>query len=118
MSTVIFDGECPVCTTLKDFTEERIETDSLEFLPFQREAIKLADSGLTQEEASQALYLITENGKRLRGARAVFEVMSQLPGAWGILGRIFRLPPLYWVAEPFYRWFARHRHGVSKFIDV
>ena len=113
---VVFDGECPVCNTLKDFAEDQARGNTLEFIPFQSNAIEAAAPDLSREEASRALYVITANGMRLRGAQAVFEVMSQLPGILGMLGKIMRLPPLYWIAEPFYRLFARHRHGVSKYL--
>jgi len=114
MSRVIFDGDCPICTTLKDFAEERSGEGVLSFTPFQSEVFHEVVPGLSEEEASQSLYVISEDGKRLRGARAVFEVLSQMPGLWGLSGKIFRLPPFHWLAEPFYRLFARHRHGVGK----
>jgi predicted DCC family thiol-disulfide oxidoreductase YuxK len=114
MSRVIFDGDCPVCTTLKDFVEERDSEEALNFIPFQSEAFQEVVPGLSKKEASQALFIISENGERLRGARAVFEVLSQMPGLWGVIGKMLRLPPFYWIAEPFYRLFARHRHGMGK----
>jgi predicted DCC family thiol-disulfide oxidoreductase YuxK len=113
---VIFDGECPVCTTLKEFAKDRIEDRDLAFIAFQEQDFEQAVPHLPVDEARQALYLVTENGKRLRGSRAVFEIMSEFPGFWGGLGKIFRLPPFYWIAEPFYRLFARHRHRVSKLL--
>ena len=117
MSKVIFDGECPVCASLKDFTEDRIEDRELAFIPYQSDDFEQSAPNLTMEDAKKALYVITEHGERLRGARAVFEIMSELPGISGIMGKILRLPPFYWIAEPFYRLFAKHRHGVSKFLQ-
>jgi len=116
MNIVIFDGECPVCISLKGFIEARSACGELDFIPFQSEVLGEAAPGLSQEEASRALVVVAANGKRLRGARAVCEALRQLPGAWGVIGKILGLPPFIWLAEPSYRLFARHRHGVGRFL--
>ncbi len=113
---VIYDGECPVCISLKDFAEKRTAQEPLEFIPFQSDIFPDQAEGLTRNLASQALYTLTDNGHQARGARAVFQVMICLPGFWGAAGRILSLPPLAWIAQPAYALFARHRHKISKWL--
>jgi predicted DCC family thiol-disulfide oxidoreductase YuxK len=110
-SKVIYDGDCPICQSLKDYSETRVQPETINFVPFQSKDLLNVATNLTQLETSQSLYFITETGQQFRGARAVFEVMSHMPGFWGAAGKILRVPPFYWIAEPFYRLFARHRHG-------
>ena len=114
--TVIFDGECPVCTNLKAFTENRLEDGELTFIAFQEKVFEQAAPHLSREEANRTIFVIGRNGKRFQGAKAVFEIMSALPGGWGFIGKVFRLPPIYWIAEPFYRLFANRRYVLSRFL--
>jgi predicted DCC family thiol-disulfide oxidoreductase YuxK len=111
---VIYDGSCPVCNSLKDFALKRDSNHQLDFVPYQVEDYAEQVSGLTQREASRSLYAIMENKEQLRGARAVFAAMGNLPRLWGAAGKTFSQPPFVWIAEPIYRLFARHRHGVSR----
>ena len=113
---IIYDGECPVCLSLKEFAETRDSEGAFDFIPFQAEDFDQHVPGLTKQEASQALIVRTIQGDQARGARAVFEMMKYLPGFWGVAGKIFSLPPLAWIAEPAYRLFARHRHKISQWL--
>ncbi len=113
---IIYDGECPVCLSLKEFAETRDPEGTFEFVPFQVENLAEHAEGLTRQETSQALYAITEDGNQTRGARAVFEMMKFLPGFWGVAGKILSIPPLAWLAEPAYGLFARHRHKISQWL--
>lgn len=110
---VIFDGECPVCTGLKDFSDAHSPPDEIEYIPYQQAYLDRQLPKLSLQETSQAIHVIDRDGRILQGARAVFEIMKKMSGWWGILGHIFALPPIYIMAEPFYRLFARHRHKVS-----
>lgn len=113
---VIFDGDCKFCTALKDFSEDKTDGRALNFIPLQSSEFDEVAPHLTRGTAEKALYVITSNGKQLRGSRAVFEIMRELPGVWGVIGKILGTPPIYWLAEPFYRWFAKHRHEINKFL--
>ncbi|MBC8505746.1 MAG: DUF393 domain-containing protein [Anaerolineales bacterium] len=110
---VIYDGDCPVCASLKEFAEKRNDRESIKFIPYQAKNLAKHAPGLTQEQTSQALYAISDRGIQSRGARAVFEVMKQLPGFWGAAGRILSLPPFVWLANPVYTLVAKHRHKIS-----
>lgn len=115
---VIYDGACGVCQALREWAERRDQHRRLTFIPYQAPDLERLVPGLTREVASQALYFVREDGWRFRGARAAFEVMKRWPGAWGWLGRLLALPPFHWLAEPFYRLFARHRGRVSRWLGL
>ena len=112
--TVIFDGDCGVCTALKDWAKGRDSDGNLEFIAYQTGNLEGISPGLTPELASQALYFVGRDSRRFRGARAVFETMQRLPGKWTALGKVLSFPPLSFVAEPFYRLFAHNRGAISR----
>ena len=59
-----------------------------------------------------AVQLIERNGKRSRGADAVFRALGRAPGLW-LLTRFGRLPGVRHIAEFAYRRVARHRAAAS-----
>jgi predicted DCC family thiol-disulfide oxidoreductase YuxK len=108
---VIFDGDCGLCQAARRWVQQRDRQGRLRFVAYQ---VACLPPGLTAEQAAQALYLLAPDGRRYRGARAVFETLRNLPGWWGLLGTVGALPPLSLLAEPFYRLVARHRAAVSR----
>lgn len=89
----------------------------------QREPLQTADLQalspvLTRQKGEEALTFVRAGGTRYSGARAVFETLRRLPGAWGVAGAILATPPLSWLAEPFYRLFARYRGRVSRALGL
>jgi acetyl esterase len=117
-SRVIYDGDCGVCVVLKDWVAGRDTAGNLEFITFQTGNLEEISPGLTPELASQALYLVGRDGRRFRGARAVFETMRRLLGLWGALGTVLSFPPLSFMAEPFYYLFARNRGRFSHWLGL
>jgi predicted DCC family thiol-disulfide oxidoreductase YuxK len=113
-ATVVFDGRCSVCSALKDHGERLDTKERLRWMPFQTADLGALSEGLTQEMASRSVYLVDADGKRYRGARAVFEAMKRLPGAWGVVGRVGAFPPFSLLAEPVYRLVARNRDRISR----
>jgi predicted DCC family thiol-disulfide oxidoreductase YuxK len=114
---IIYDGECPVCISLKEFSQKQISNDQIEFIPFQD--IKPEDKSLeiSLREASHSIFLIEDGQPPTRGAAAVFEIMQTMPGIWGAAGKFLAIPPLSWFAEPCYRLFARYRHIISRWLE-
>lgn len=63
------------------------------------------------EACKTALYVVTEDGKELRGADGVLFAMQKTgfaPG-WALL----RLPPFVWIARLVYGYIAKNRSRVS-----
>ena len=111
---VIFDGDCGVCSALKNWAQKLDTAGRLHFVAYQAANLGEIAPGLAPQMASQALYFVRRDGVRFRGARAIFETLRRLPGVWGVWGAIGSFPPLSLLAEPFYRLFARYRGHVSR----
>jgi predicted DCC family thiol-disulfide oxidoreductase YuxK len=112
---IVYDGNCPVCRTLKGQAESHLDRGQFEFQAFQLADLEELSPGLTPEMAEQAMYLVLGNGRRVGGARAFFAVMRQMEGFWGLVGRL--LYPISPMLEPFYRLFARHRHRIAPWFE-
>jgi predicted DCC family thiol-disulfide oxidoreductase YuxK len=112
---IVYDGDCPVCRTLKAVAEHRLDQDTVKFAPFQAADLEQLSPGLTPEMAEQAMYLILKDGRRVGGARAFLSAMRQMEGPWGLLGRL--LYPLGPILEPFYKLFARYRHWIAPLFE-
>ena len=115
---VIFDGDCGVCSALKDWVAGRDTAGNLEFITFQTGNLEEISPGLTLELASQALHFVGRDGRRFCGARAAFETLRRLPGPWGALGTVLSFPPSSFMAEPFYYLFARNRGRLSRWLGL
>lgn len=115
---VIYDGDCGICNALRQWAEQRDPADRLQFVPYQTADLDSLAPGLDRARASRAVYAVRADGKRLRGARAIFETLQYIPGTWRVVGRVGVLPPLSWLAEPVYRIIAHHRMRVSRWLGL
>src|SRR5262245_43489513 len=106
---VIFDGDCGICNATREWSEARDIHKHLKFVPFQTANLGAISPGLTDDMASRMAWLITVDGVRVGGARAVFTILSRLPGIWKIVGTIGAFPLFSLICEPFYRIVARNR---------
>jgi len=117
-ATVLYDGDCGICTAFKVEAERRDRENRLRFVPFQSSDLDQVAPDVTREMASKAVYLVQADGQRFRGARAFFEAMRRLPGPWGWVGAIGALPLLSLFAEPFYRLVAHNRAALSRWLGL
>lgn len=115
---VIYDGDCGICNALRLWAERRDSAGHLQFVPNQTADLDALAPGLTQAETERAVIAVRADGRRYRGARAVFELLRRVPGFWGIVGRIGALPPLSLLAEPAYRIVAHHRARISRWLGL
>jgi predicted DCC family thiol-disulfide oxidoreductase YuxK len=116
--TVIFDGDCGICQASRRAAERRDAHHRLRFVAYQGADLDRIAPGLTREEARRALVVVHPDGRRWHGARAFVAVLRRLPGVWGMMGAVGTLPPVYWLAEPFYRVIARHRAAISRWLGL
>ena len=107
---VIFDGECGFCR--RSVEGWRVSTgDRVEYAPFQEVADQFPE--IPRAEFEGAVQLLDVDGRRYRGAEAVFRVMSQVPGKGWWLALYCRLPGFAPVSRLVYRWVANNRKLVS-----
>jgi predicted DCC family thiol-disulfide oxidoreductase YuxK len=115
---VIYDGECGVCNTSREWAEARDRARRLTFVPFQHIDPQVLSPGLNRTMIRRMAWLIAPDGRRYGGARCIYETLKRLPGVWGVIGWLGANPVISLIAEPFYRVFAANRHRVSAMLGL
>jgi predicted DCC family thiol-disulfide oxidoreductase YuxK len=111
---IVFDAECTVCQGFKDFALKQKTRSEFTFIPYQDGDLEKIFPSQDSTVFEKSLFLLNNQGEVYQGARAVFRIMSEFRGSLGFFGKILSRPPFYWIAEPFYRLFAHHRHCFFK----
>ena len=109
----IYDGQCGICLSFKNWLKNHSQKEAIRFIPFQEADFATIPGSLTLADVRQAFCLISENGRTFRGARAVFESLKFLPLPLKIVGHVFSLPPISLLCEPGYRYVAKYRRRIS-----
>lgn len=108
---MIYDGECPFCT----FWIERwkkLTGELVEYAPYQDVAPRYRDISL--DEFGRSVHLVHPDGRTSRGARAVFESLSQANKAAWLLTWYHHLPGFGPLSEMVYRFVASHRDALYR----
>jgi predicted DCC family thiol-disulfide oxidoreductase YuxK len=103
---LVYDGDCGFCTTCARFLE-RIGPDA-EIVAWQ--LTDLAELGVTEEQAADAVQWVGADGSVRSGHEAIAAVLSSAGRIWGIVGRLIVLPGVSWVAARAYRLTADNRY--------
>jgi predicted DCC family thiol-disulfide oxidoreductase YuxK len=117
-STVLFDGDCGICSWSRDFAERHDRDGKLRLVPFQLADLDALSPGLTLHEASRMAWFIKPDGTRFGGARCVFEVFKRLDGLWPVLGWLGANPVISTLVTPIYWLVANNRHRISARIGL
>jgi predicted DCC family thiol-disulfide oxidoreductase YuxK len=103
---LVYDGDCAFCTTCARVLE-RIGPDA-EIVAWQ--LTDLAELGVTEEQATDAVQWIEVDGTIRSGHEAIAAVLNTAGRIWRILGRTFLLPGISWMAAKVYRLVADNRN--------
>jgi predicted DCC family thiol-disulfide oxidoreductase YuxK len=122
--TVVFDGDCRVCTKLTKVLRSWDRTQQLEIVSSQQPGVQARFPWIPARAYVEALQLIAAEGTTWQGAAAIEQLLNVLPrGGW--IAWLFRIPFVRTLADRFYKWFARNRykmgcgaHCQSKPLDV
>ncbi|MBT8459660.1 MAG: DUF393 domain-containing protein [Boseongicola sp.] len=101
-STVIFNGDCPICSREIEMYRGRVEAmdGTLGFVDLN--AANLQAYGLSADQAARRLYVMRD-GEMLAGVEAFLVLWRETPGfAW--LARLVGLPVVRHVAHVVYEW--------------
>ena len=107
--TVVFDGQCKVCTRLAGLLRKWDRANELEVTPFQNTSVLTRFPWIPSEAYGQALQLVGPGGKTWQGGHAIEQLLKILP-LGGAIGWVFKLPYFGVGFERFYRWFAANRY--------
>jgi predicted DCC family thiol-disulfide oxidoreductase YuxK len=103
---LLYDGDCGFCTTCVRLLE-RIGPDA-EIVAWQ--LTNLAELGVTEEQAVEAVQWVQVDGTISSGHEAIAAVLSTAGGIWKIIGRTVLLPGISWMAAKLYRLVADNRY--------
>jgi predicted DCC family thiol-disulfide oxidoreductase YuxK len=104
---LLFDGDCAFCTSCVGLVEKRIRPDA-EIVAWQ--FADLAELGVSEEQATEALQWIQADGSVRSGHEAIAAMLSASGPTWRIISRILLLPGIAWIAAQAYRLIADNRH--------
>jgi predicted DCC family thiol-disulfide oxidoreductase YuxK len=103
---LVYDGDCGFCTTCARFLE-RIGPDA-EIVAWQ--LTDLAELGVTEEQAADAVQWVAVDGSVRSGHEAIAAVLNSAGRIWRIAGRLIVLPGVSWLAARAYRLTADNRY--------
>lgn len=104
---LLFDGDCAFCTSCVRLVERRIRPEA-EIVAWQ--FADLAQLGVSEEQATDALQWVASDGSVRSGHEAVAAMLGSSGAIWRLAGRILLLPGISWVAARAYRSIASNRH--------
>jgi len=106
--TLIYDGECGLCSEAVALLRRWDREQVLRFVPFQDEAV-VARFGIALPALAAAMHLVFPDGRVFAGADAVPELLRLLPGKrW--LAVWFGMPGVLPLARRLYARIAAWRH--------
>ena len=110
--TVVFDGDCKVCTRLSRVLRQWDSRKELEVVSSQQPGVTARFPWIPMRAYADALQLVAADGTTWQGAAAIEQLLTALPrGGW--IAWVFRIPFVRPLADRFYRWFARNRYRLG-----
>jgi predicted DCC family thiol-disulfide oxidoreductase YuxK len=103
---LVYDGDCAFCTGCARVLE-RIGPDA-EIVAWQ--LTDLAELGITEEQATDAVQLVQIDGPVHSGHEAIAAMLTSAGGIWKVVGRFVLLPGISWMAAKVYRLVADNRY--------
>jgi predicted DCC family thiol-disulfide oxidoreductase YuxK len=110
--TVVYDGDCRVCTRLANVLREWDGPHRLEVVSSQMPGVMARFPWIPPRAYVEALQLVAANGTTWQGAAAVEHLLDVLPRG-RLISWIFKIPFARALADRFYRWFARNRYRLG-----
>lgn len=110
--TVVYDGDCRVCTRIVGRLSEWDRNGSLEIVASQAPGVMARFPWIEPAWFAESLQLVAVDGTTWSGAGAVERILTVLPrGRW--IAWIFHVPFVRTIADRLYRWFARNRYRLG-----
>lgn len=103
---LLYDGDCAFCTRCAGLLE-RIGP-AAEIVPWQ--FADLAELGVTEAQATEAVQLVGVDGAVRSGHEAIAVVLGAAGWFWRFVGRALVLPGISWIAAKVYRLVADNRY--------
>jgi len=111
--TLFYDGACPLCQAEILFLQNRNQAGLLHFVDINSAQYDPQAVGVSCEEALASMYGQVEGEAPINGVAVFGEAYrrANLPFMTWLFTRRWMMP----ILGPSYRFFAKHRHGISGF---
>jgi predicted DCC family thiol-disulfide oxidoreductase YuxK len=110
--TVVYDGDCKVCTRLSRLLAAWDTRRQFEIVPSQAPGVKARFPWIPPRAYAESLQVIDQSGRTWQGAAALERIIDALPRG-RLLSWVFSIPFVRPLAERLYRWFARNRYRLG-----
>lgn len=110
--TLFYDGLCPLCRAEILFLSDRNQAGLLDFVDINSDRYSAEQIGVSCEQALASMMASYDDGEIISGVDVFVEAYrrAKLP----LLAWIFSRPVLRPLFNVAYRFFAKHRHIISK----
>lgn len=110
--TLVYDGNCRVCSRLAKLLRKWDSRRQIEIVPSTAPGVMARFPWIPKAAYAEAIQLVGPGGATWQGAAAIEQLLSFLPrGRW--IAWIFDIPFVRALADRFYRWFARNRYRMG-----
>jgi predicted DCC family thiol-disulfide oxidoreductase YuxK len=114
-TTLIYDGDCGICTRLAAFAGRRLRPRA-DVRASQE--LDLAAYGVTEAECAEALQFVSRTGAVYAAQDAVAHLLLVSGRIWRPAGHLLRAPGVNALAGVVYRWVARNRYRLPGASDA
>jgi predicted DCC family thiol-disulfide oxidoreductase YuxK len=104
---LVYDGECEFCTRLARWVERNDRRDRVVVRANQEPGL-IESVGLTREEVDRASWAV-DGERRFEGAAGISRVLRELGGGWSLAASLYRVAPIRWIEDAYYKRVARRR---------
>jgi predicted DCC family thiol-disulfide oxidoreductase YuxK len=112
MYTLIYDGDCRMCTRLVNALRVWDSRRLIEIVPSQVIEVRTRFPWIPAQAYADALQLVGPDGETWQGSAAVERLLGVLPrGRW--IAWTFHIPFMRGLADKLYRWVARNRYRLG-----
>lgn len=112
MYTLVYDGDCGMCTRIIDVLRAWDRESAIAILASQSPGLSERFPWIPARAYADAIQLVGPDGATWQGAAAIERLLGILPrGRW--IAWLFRVPFARTLADRTYRWVARHRYRLG-----
>ena len=108
---LLYDGQCSICRRAIEKLKCRDRGKRIAPEDISDPAFDPSRYGLTAEQVRTAMHVVMPDGRVLRAMDAVRAAYAAVGRGWLLAPTAW--PGIRWVADAFYRYFARHRGRLS-----
>ena len=116
VTVVLYDRACPICRAEMQRLKRHDKYARLVLIDIDSPAFNERTWGVTREQASQALHVLTPDDTWLIGMAAIRHVYERVGLGWLLV--ITRWPLISTLADTAYRYIAPNRYAISRWLGL